>query len=290
MKHAYLIIAHHEFEILKKLVQAIDDERNDIYIHFDKKNVSYPDLKTQYAGLYVLTNRTDVRWGDYSMVEAEYALFETAYRQGNYSYFHLLSGVDLPIKSQDYIHCFFKVNAGKEFIGYYQENAAKEIDRKMRRWHLFPNDFKNSNGISSLWKRVLRASFIRVQQLFGIYRNRHIPFKKGTQWVSLTADFISYLLQQKEMTRRIYSHTFCADEIFVQTICWNSPFRTRLYDTTDEGRGCMRMIGWEGNQIHDWEEKDFEYLMQSDALFARKFTSKHLDLVKRISVATNTPK
>ena len=37
MKHAYLIIAHHEFEILKKLVQAIDDERNDIYIHFDKK-------------------------------------------------------------------------------------------------------------------------------------------------------------------------------------------------------------------------------------------------------------
>ena len=27
MKHAYLIIAHHEFEILKKLVQAIDDER-----------------------------------------------------------------------------------------------------------------------------------------------------------------------------------------------------------------------------------------------------------------------
>ena len=33
MKHAYLIMAHHEFEVLGKLVQAIDDKRNDIFIH-----------------------------------------------------------------------------------------------------------------------------------------------------------------------------------------------------------------------------------------------------------------
>ena len=30
-KHAYLIIAHNEFEILKLLVNALDDARNDIY-------------------------------------------------------------------------------------------------------------------------------------------------------------------------------------------------------------------------------------------------------------------
>lgn len=35
--HAYLIIAHNEFEVLQKLVGALDDPRNDIYIHFDKK-------------------------------------------------------------------------------------------------------------------------------------------------------------------------------------------------------------------------------------------------------------
>ena len=44
MKHAYLIIAHHEFDILSKLVQAIDDERNDIFIHFDKKIKNCPSL------------------------------------------------------------------------------------------------------------------------------------------------------------------------------------------------------------------------------------------------------
>ena len=43
MKHAYLIIAHNEFEILKRLIQALDDERNDIYIHFDRKLNHYTD-------------------------------------------------------------------------------------------------------------------------------------------------------------------------------------------------------------------------------------------------------
>ncbi|UVV53809.1 hypothetical protein NXY15_04150 [Bacteroides thetaiotaomicron] len=44
MKHAYLIIAHNEFEILKRLIQALDDERNDIYIHFDRKAESLSGL------------------------------------------------------------------------------------------------------------------------------------------------------------------------------------------------------------------------------------------------------
>lgn len=29
--HAYLIIAHNEFEVLQKLIEALDDPRNDIY-------------------------------------------------------------------------------------------------------------------------------------------------------------------------------------------------------------------------------------------------------------------
>ena len=36
-RHAFLIIAHNEFGVLQRLVDAIDDPRNDIYIHFDKK-------------------------------------------------------------------------------------------------------------------------------------------------------------------------------------------------------------------------------------------------------------
>ncbi len=36
-RHAYLIMAHNEFHMLKKLINELDDERNDIYIHIDRK-------------------------------------------------------------------------------------------------------------------------------------------------------------------------------------------------------------------------------------------------------------
>lgn len=282
MKHAYLILAHNEFEVLGRLLRAIDDERNDIYIHFDRKIASYPDCRTSHAKLTILTERVDVRWGDISVVKAEYALFEEAYRQGRYRYYHLLSGVDMPLKSQDDIHRFFEENDGKEFIGYYQGDRTAEIERKVRRWHLFPGSFKEINGVVAVAKKVLRAGFIRLQQMVGYDRNVTIEFRKGTQWVSLTVDCVGYLLQHQDEVEHIYSHTFCADEIFVQTLCWNSSFRDHVYDSGDEERGCLRMIGWKDNQIKEWAEKDFEALMESGALFARKFTSRHIGVVEQI--------
>ena len=107
MKHAYLIIAHHEFDILNKLIQAIDDERNDIFIHFDKKVRNCPSLTAHYSNLYILEKRIDIRWGHCSQIEAEYLLFETAGIRGEYHYYHLLSGVHLPLKSQNDIHEYF---------------------------------------------------------------------------------------------------------------------------------------------------------------------------------------
>ena len=104
MKHAYLILAHMKFD--KCLLQCLDDKRNDIFIHFDYKLTQIPELQTKYANLFIIENRIDVRWGDVSVVEAEYVLFEAASRQGSYAYYHLLSGVDMPLKSQDYIHNF----------------------------------------------------------------------------------------------------------------------------------------------------------------------------------------
>ena len=49
MKHAYLIIAHNDFEILKKLVSLLDNEHNDIYIHFDAKVATFAVIATPIA-------------------------------------------------------------------------------------------------------------------------------------------------------------------------------------------------------------------------------------------------
>lgn len=41
MKHAFLIIAHNEYPILEVLLSMLDDERNDIYLHIDKREWAY---------------------------------------------------------------------------------------------------------------------------------------------------------------------------------------------------------------------------------------------------------
>ena len=283
MKHAYLILAHHEFDVLKHLVSALDDVRNDIYIHYDQKVDKLPLITTSHAGLIILEKRIDVRWGDISVVEAELLLFERAQKESYYAYYHLISGVDMPLHNQNYMHNFFQKNNGKEFIGYSQGNQLEHIDRKVNRHHLFPRDFRKTKTVSNFIRRSLRFLGLRVQFLFGIRRNKDIVFKKGTQWVSLTQNFVSYLLTQKQLVFQMYQNTFCADEIVLQTLCWNSSFRDAIYDIENEGNGSQRMIQWIDNQIFDWELKDFPKLVSSDLLFARKFNSKSQELLEKLS-------
>lgn len=273
MKHAYLILAHGSFGLLKRLIAELDDERNDIFVHLDKKVNRVPALKTVQAGLYILRNRVDVRWGDWTVVEAEYALFGEAVARGPYQYYHLLSGVDLPVKSQEYIHSFCDRHSGKEFIGYTLTRITPEIVRKVQRWHLFPGDFKNRSWI----KRALRAACIRVQELLGLYRNRDVAFKKGSQWVSVTDALARHFLQKRSWAQKVFSHTFCADEMVFQTLAWEPPFRENLYNTEADGAGCLRAIGWRDGKIVDWRAEDLPALEASPALFARKFNESILE-------------
>ena len=278
MKHAYLILAHHEFGLLQTLIDCLDDARNDIYVHIDKKVKVLPELHTHKANLVIINQRVDIRWADYSMVEAEYALFKEAQMHGPYAYYHLLSGVDLPLKSQDYIHRFFEENQGKEFIGYTLTEMTPEISRRMQRWHLFPKHFSRKRNVYSAFRSV----FLRCQELLGIKRNRKISFAQGSQWVSITEKMTQYFLGQEAWAKKTFAHTFVPDESVMQTLCWNSPFREKLYNNSLDGIGCMRRIGWRGDELIDWSASDYDTLADSPSLFARKFNSTDQAFIQRI--------
>jgi len=278
MKHAYLILAHHEFGLLQTLISCLDDQRNDIYVHIDKKVSVPPELHVAQSTLHMLDTRVDIRWADYSMVEAEYALLEEACKNGPYAYYHLLSGVDLPLKSQDYIHRFFEENAGKEFVGYTFTEMTPETSRRMQRWHIFPKHFCRKRNVYS----AFRSAFLRAQELLGIWRNNETEFTKGSQWVSITEQMVQYFLSQKTWAQKTFTHTFVPDECVMQTLCWNSPFRENLYSTGSDGEGCMRCIGWKNDELYDWSAADYETLAASPALFARKFNSSDPAFIERI--------
>lgn len=52
-RHAFLIIAHNEFQILKILINLLDHAQNDIFVHFDRKVKDLPILNCQYSQIFI---------------------------------------------------------------------------------------------------------------------------------------------------------------------------------------------------------------------------------------------
>lgn len=278
MKHAYLILAHSSKILLKELICALDDTRNDIYVHLDKKaKFDISDLVTRYSALYILPERLDARWGDYSLVEVELMLMKAASLKLPYAYYHILSGVDFPIANQDVIHNFFNKHSGKEFIGFANHASESELKWRSQHFFLFSRQFKSKNVLIRLVRRV----FADFQTMLGFKRYPK-EVKKGCQWCSITNDFVKFLLSKKTLIDKYFSHTYCPDELVIQTLCWNSSFRDRVYNLEDEFKGCLRYINWDKGVIHLMDNEDPSKMVQSEFLFARKFSEKGHDNILQI--------
>lgn len=276
MKHAFLIIAHNELRILNILLTMLDDPRNDVYLHLDKKwKLNIQDLyHPQNAQLFLVKERMDIRWGDISSIKLEFKLFRMAYENGPYLYYHLLSGVDLPIKSQDYIHDFFQRNSGKEFIGFAQgEGNRIDCYNKVMKFHLFSRHLHNSN-------KFLINGRIRLENILNKYLNRSlsISFRKGTNWVSITNECCNYILSKEKSILKRFKFTQCGDEIFLQTLVYNSPFYEKCYSVSDEYVSNQREIDWSRGNPYNWTMEDKDFLLHSDRIFARKIIEKNIDL------------
>ncbi len=288
LKHAYLILAHNNYYILERLIKLLDDERNDIFIHIDKKIKNFDESAFQRfvskSSLVFVKPRIDVKWGHVTFVEAEFILFRSAYEFGNYTYYHLISGVDLPIKSQDYIHSFFSENHGKEFLGI-STDSMRDVAYKVTKIHVSTSFYK----LQRLWLRkilfFIDRSFAFIQHLVGynvVKLDKAFSLSKGPNWVSITHDFVELLLSKESECLRIYKHSVCPDEIFIHTVLHNSAFKNKLYNITDEYLGCMRLIDWKRGNPYIFQQSDFNEIMSSDRIFARKFDEKDLKIVDMI--------
>ena len=281
MKHAFLIMAHGCLPILQVLVGMLDDERNDIFLHIDSKSdmLDGVELHVSKARLFVLQQRVDVRWGNLSQIKAEYALMEEALRHGPYAYYHLLSGQDLPIKSQEDIHAFFDAHQGREFVGInHGEEMEWDCKRKMMRYWLLTRFTRTKcKPLNEVVKRLNK--YLSILLSLVLHRQK-MNFSKGANWVSITQKCVEYVVSQKDFVLRRFDYTFCPDEFFLQTLVWNQPeLKAALYSETDEYEGCMRLVDWTRGNPYVWTMADKEEIAKSSRLFARKFDMQNLDII-----------
>lgn len=274
MKHAYLIMAHNQFLSLQELVSVLDDERNDIYIHFDKKVKTLPAISAHHSKLLVLDDRINVIWGDVSQIKAEYALFKASFQENRYSYYHLISGVHFPLMSNDEIHDWFDARQ-RACVLRQVPVPPGEIQLRFGYYHYFLKHLVSRN------KRINKAyhwgwrSVLRLQKALGIKRDTSFLRGKASQWCSLNEDAVKALLAAENDALRKFRRSFCCDEYFVRSIIEDTGIPI-LYDN----RICFVQFVRTTPKL--FSEKDFELLTSSGALFFRKMSDAHIGLAKMI--------
>ena len=292
-RHAYLILIHDNIAQVNELLSLLDHERNDLFVHIDKNShldVSEVGMTISKSNIHVF-KEISVYWSHVSLTEAELFLLETAVSKGPYQYYHLLSGADLPIKPQSYILDFFDKHDGKEFVEY--QVPGKFLDKpyydRIRYYHVLSKYYRIPGRLG----KVLSYGAIAIeyfcifwQYLFRIDRiGDDIAFARGSQWFDITDDLARYVVGQREDILKRFKMTRASDESFLPLIVHNSHFRERLFLKTFNGdmRANMRFIDWQRGDPYLFKDGDFEELMASELLFARKFDQrKYPGVVKKI--------
>lgn len=287
-RHAYLLMAHNNWKQLEMLLSVLDDERNDIFLHIDlnSQNVEIEMLSkiVKHARLEIF-QQIAICWGDDSIMRCELQLLKRAL-QREHSYYHLLSGADLPLKSQEEIHQFFEENEGKEFVHFACESLepGSKIYNRIGLYHFFQG--------RSIFMRALDKFSCCLQSIVRIdrWKKQDKTLMFGANWFSITEELAKYIVSQEDWVYKTFAYTHCCDELYLQTLVYNSEFKNRLYSQAFDNNYCanQRYIRWnttDGEVSHPdvLTMKDYEILKQSNRLFARKFNMDvDKDIIEKI--------
>lgn len=265
-KHAYLIMAHNNFAQLQTLVSLLDTPQNDIYLHVDKKAKAFQpkDIKTKHACLIPI-RRIRVNWGGHSQIQCEMHLLKAAAKK-EYDYYHLLSGLDLPLKSQEEIRAFFEHAYPKNFIKY-DDRAMQSGSflHRVKTYHLFQDYFGLNKGIVPGFLRRLENGSLWLQKRMGVQRKQYIPPYKGTNWFSITHELVQYVLSREDIIKKQFYYTVCADEVFLHSIVMDSPYKDTVVSDS------LRAVDWTRGTPYVYRAEDVSDLLRSEKLFGRKF-------------------
>lgn len=265
-KHAYLIMAHNNFDQLKTLVSLLDDIRNDIYLQVDKKATIFrpESINTKHAGLFFVEPMS-VTWGGHSLIACKMRLLKNAAPK-HYAYYHIISGLDLPLKSQDEIHAFFQNHFPQNFIEFDQEamRTRSFVDRTQY-YYFFQNIIGRSNRPLMAPLKILERISLKTQKILHMKRKEIVPTYKGSNWVSVTDEMAQYILSCEKIIKKQFFFAYCADEGFLHSIAMHSPYRDTIVDDS------CRAIDWQRGFPYTYRKEDVPELLASEKLFARKF-------------------
>lgn len=304
-KHAYLIISHHNFEQLMFLLSSIDYDDNDIFIMIDRKsNISKSQLdsikNSVIKSKIFFTKRISIYWGDYSLISAELELIQLAINTESYDYFHILSGDDLPLQSQEKIHQFFDDHPHKVFLSLADRRVNFEnIINRVKYYHLSPRLTGRSKNVSimqsSFYFRVLNHFCLTIQKMLkvNLVKKYHLEVDYASQWMSIDLETAKLIVENKLWISKVFRHSIAADELFVPILLkkynlYHKVFdNSRIGDDKDAFQGSLNYVNWWDGSPYTWQDGDevkIDRIIKKGHFFSRKFNLEKSPILKEFIV------
>lgn len=216
--------------------------------------------------------------GSSDQVKTELDLLRSSVKAGGYKYYHLLSGHDLPIQTQDTIHAFFKEREGVNFVSFVPKISGDDMER-VSLYHLCTGRRGRQSPFWENAKSIFDALICAIERKLRINRiDKTITICKGANWFSITGDLACDLVRHESEILDFCKYGFCCDEIFLQTYIWNSKWRSSVFHIAEletspheDISNSMRLIDWNRGKPYTWRIQDKTELRDSNMLFARKF-------------------
>ena len=181
----------------------------------------------------------------------------------------------MPLKNQKEIHDFFD-NSNKDFISV--SNMADWAYIRIDHFYPLQNITKRKNIFNKVWRNIIVPIFDRLHFK---RKRKYSIYGLGSQWFSITDDFAQYVVSKKNEIFKNFKMTFISDEEWLQTIWLNSPFNTfesnKYYSNKHNDYieeiyfDVVRAIDFKRGAPYVYRIEDYDYLMDTGCMFARKF-------------------
>lgn len=118
-------------------------------------------------------------------------------------------------------------------------------------------------------------------------KNLDWQIKLGSEWASVTNDFVIRMLQEEPKISKLFRWTNCLDELLIQTIAFNCGFMDRVYHNP-KGADCLRFIDWSCSKncspyIFTIADNKLLEDASSGVLIARKFSlAKDPEIINQV--------
>ncbi|WP_167505967.1 beta-1,6-N-acetylglucosaminyltransferase [Desulfosediminicola flagellatus] len=284
MKVAFVLLAHEEPDLLRPLITSLLAAGANVFAHHDVNGTG--DLEKSFekwgiadlGGNLFIAPKVQVRWGEWSIIEATLNCLDLARKQNDDSDFYMLiSGSCMPVKPIALLAKHLEANP------YDHIEAVNALEHRWVKDGIQEPRWEKYHFFNWRYNQSLFDLSLKLQSKIGIKRKlplNHIAHM-GSQWWCLrrgTIHKILSLIDDNSNLCRFFKKTWVPDELFFQTLVANLIAKNEIVS-----RPLTRYTFNSWGIPRVYYDDDYPELLAENKFFVRKLSHRAFELRKKLT-------